>query len=389
MSLPSPPSPDTWLAHLLRTARVADIHATQGLFFPVAAAYGALIPLLSLAAMTGVLPGIPALATSLGHAHEMLFGYALAVVTGYVTGPLPRWRLWGMLCLWLLARGLYLGAHETAASGVANALFALLLAVQAAPRFATRARKWRNQALAPLLVALAAMGVVTEVLHHLNTADGQRVAVLEAILMLSLLMLFMGGRIIAPAAAGQIQRQGGELEARVQPRLEAVLILAMTAAVILTPWLPALAAAGLLVASLAAAVRLWRWRLWSCRRRPDLWGLGVGYAWLAAGLLLLAGGVPGGLNPMAGIHAITVGALGTLTLGVMTRTRLQWAKRDPARSKVILLGSLLVSAAAVLRLLATLPGLAAPALLWGAASMWTLAFLATAWRLASLQRPKR
>ena len=386
MKQPTDIIPSGRLSRWRRAALVSDIHATQALFFPAAAAYGAVIPLLSMAAMTGLLPGLPSLAAGLGHAHEMLFGFALAVVAGYVTGPLPRWRLWAMFLLWLLARGLYLAEPQGGWTGLVNAAFAVLLAVQAAPRFASRAKKWRNQMLAPLLALLCASAAAVEALRRWGAPDWQHTALLEALLMLALLMLFMGGRIIAPAAAGQMQRQGGLLEARVQPHLEATLIVAMAAAVVLLPWIPALAAVALLAAAVTGAVRLWRWRLWECQARADLWGLGVGYAWLAAGLMLIAGVLAGQVGRATGIHALAVGALGSLTLGVMTRTRLQWAKYDPAQSRLIAAGSLLVTAAALLRVLAAQAGAWGWVCLWTAAVLWAVAFLGVAVKLARLKR---
>jgi uncharacterized protein involved in response to NO len=76
------------------------------------------------------------------------------------------------------------------------------------------------------------------------------------------------------------------------------------------------AAAGglLLAAAMLAVVRLARWRLWACAGRPDLWCLGVGYLWLVIGLALLGLSWSVQLLPAgSATHAVTLGALGTLT----------------------------------------------------------------------------
>ena len=278
----------------------------------------------------------------------MLFGFALAVVAGNQLGPASRTRVRLLFALWLLARAtvLFLPSAEVAAA--ANGAFALALAAQVAPRLARAAKKWRNRALPAVLVALC---VATAALH-----------VRAAVLLLAMLMLFMGGRILAPMVAGQLERQGRRLGPRVQPRLEGTLLAAMASALL---WNPLCVAAGAL-----AAVRLARWRLWALRGRPDLWCLASGYAWLALGLV--AFGVAAGLGrgESAALHLITVGAVGTLTFNVMALSWLLKARQEPSRSRLIVAGTGLLAAAVVLRLLEVY---VAAALCWSAAFMLLLA----------------
>jgi uncharacterized protein involved in response to NO len=276
------------------------------------------------------------------HAHEMLFGFALAVVAGNQLGPATGMRTGVLFGLWLLARGAFLVSPTSTTAAVVNAAFAAALAVQAAPRLLRSAKKWRNRALPAILVALCVAAAV----FHVRTA----------VLLFAALMLFMGGRIIAPAVAGQLQRQGVRLGPRVQPRIEGALLILMVVGLL---WTPACAAAGGL-----AALRIWRWRLWALRGRPDLLCLAAGYAWLAAGLFLF-----GFLQTTSLVHLITVGALGTLTFNVMALSWLLRARRDPARQVLIPAGTALLALATVFRLMQG-PWLAA------AAFCWTLAFAA-------------
>jgi uncharacterized protein involved in response to NO len=277
------------------------------------------------------------------HAREMLFGFALAVVAGNQLGPAGARRVALLFGAWVLARAASLAAPGTYVFAAANAAFALALALQVAPRLARAAKKWRNRALPAILVALCAAAAVVEV----------RIAVL----LLAALMLFMGGRILAPAVAGQLQRQGVRLGPRVQPRLEGALLVAMIASL---AWTPFCAAAGIL-----AAIRMARWRLWALRGRPDLLCLAAGYAWLAAGLVAY-----GATLDTRALHLITVGALGTLTLNVMAMSWLLAARRDPARSRLTVAGTLLIAAAAVLRVSGFFT---AAALCWSAAYLLLLA----------------
>ncbi|WP_290653614.1 NnrS family protein [Aquisalimonas sp.] len=120
-------------------------------------------------------------------------------------------------------------------------------------------------------------------------------------------------------------------------------------------------------------MRLARWRLWAATGRPDLWCLGIGYGWLAAALALLAlSWVTPLLAQGTATHAITVGALGTLTTGVVARVRLNRARQDPAATRTIPLMALLIGTAALVRVI--LPA-HAPALAL-ASGLWTLAMAA-------------
>jgi len=137
-----------------------------------------------------------------------------------------------------------------------------------------------------------------------------------------------------------------------------------------------------------ALVRLLRWRLWSCRGRPDLQCLGTGYAWLAIGLAAL-GLSAAGAPRTAAVHAITVGAMGTLTFNVMANTVMLRARRDRAREPRLIAGTALIGLAASLRILAAVfPGHALPLLL-AAAACWSTALLVLAILLAGAMRAGR
>src|SRR5690606_36501716 len=178
--------------------------------------------------------------------------------------------------------------------------------------------------------------------------------------------LFFGGRLIVSS--------GVPLRARVQPRVEAALLLSMIAAIVATALDPAgrLAGALLLVAGVLAFVRVLRWEPWG--KGVELLCLGAGYAWLAVGLLLLGASraFDVGAPPVVATHAITIGALGTLTTHVMARVRLL-RLRVPrsARAPWLLAIAAAMSAAALLRMI----GAARPSWLFAAAGCWSLAEL--------------
>jgi uncharacterized protein involved in response to NO len=295
----------------------------------------------------------------LWHAHEMLFGFALAVVAGNQLGALSWPRLWAMLSVWAAARTAFLAAPESPASAALNAAFAFLLALQVVPRLLGAAKKLRNRALPAIIAGLCAAAVLW-----------RPALLLPAVVLFSLLMLFMGGRIIAPAVAGQLHRQGERLHARVQPRIEGAML--VTGILGLTQVFP-LAPAALAAAGGLAALRMARWRLWRLRGRPDLLCLAAGYAWLALGLLALGAALAAGRHVSAAIHLVTVGALGTLTFNVMAMSWLLKARRMAEGSRVVVAGTLLIAAATLLRVSGS-PGIAAGC--WSAAFVLLLALFA-------------
>jgi len=197
-------------------------------FFPVAAVYGALLPPVSLAVMSGLAPGLPGLADGAGHGHEMLFGFALAVVAGYLLGPQPRRRLAALLALWIAGRVAFLAAPGNALGALINAGFAVAVAALVAPKFLGAAKKMRNQAFAPVVVGISVLATLAQIARLLHAGAAEHVLLVEAVLLFALLALFMGGRIIAAAAAGQRYKQGEKMDVRVQPRLEGALIAGIT-----------------------------------------------------------------------------------------------------------------------------------------------------------------
>jgi len=353
--------------------------AANAFFFPAAAAYAILVVPASLGAMTGTAGAFPGLASPGGHAHEMLFGFALAVVAGNQLGALTLPRLAMMVGLWAIARAAFLYAPLGVAAAAANVTFAALLAAQIAPRMLSAAKKPRNLALPLVLVAICAASIAFHVVARIGSGSGERALFLVAVLLFALLLLFMGGRIIAPAAAGQFYRQGGNLETRVQPRIEGGLIVATATAAAASalagsPALDGVAGIAATAAGLLAGVRMLRWRLWALRGRPDLVCLAAGYGWLAVGLVLFGAALATGRHQTEALHVMTIGGLGTLTLNVMAMTWMRKARQDPARSSVPVWGTLLIAVATPARALAGL-GVGDPiALLWLASLCWSGAF---------------
>lgn len=328
------------------------------LFYPAAAFYAAL-------ALPATVFAVPAV-----HAQEMLFGFALAVVAGNQLGAVRGNAIVALFALWVAARAAVLLPPASPSVGPLNAAFALVLAWHVVPRLFGAAKKLRNLALPATLAALCAAAIAWQAAQG---ARPSRELVLASVALFALLMLFMGGRIVAPAVAGQLYRQGEPLDARVQPRLEAAILLAGAAATgaLLLPGLRGIAASAAAIAGALALARLARWRLWSLRGRPDLLCLAAGYGWLGAGLIAFAAALATGKHENAALHLVTVGALGTLTFNVMAMSWMLRARREPGREPLVAWGTCLIAAATLLRILGAFH---AGPWLELAAACWSVAF---------------
>ena len=316
----------------------------------------------------------------LWHAHEMLFGFGVAVIVGFLLTagkawtalPTPRGAALGALAgVWLAARL----APLVAPYAVYAALDVLLLPAVAAVliHVLLRANNRRNLPLAGILIGLAVANAVFH-LAVLGLLDLAPMRALHAALALIVMIeCVMAGRVI-PAFTNAVTPG---LNLKIQPRIEQI-TLALTA-LALTAWVigaPAVITAGAFAAAAAAHLRRQgSWQPWVTRQRPILWILQAAYAWIPVGFALLAAAQLGWLSVSAGVHALAVGATGGLIIGMVTRTARGHTGRPLVASRAEVLAYALVMTAAVLRVL--LPIVAPQWLvlsLLGAALAWSAGF---------------
>lgn len=318
------------------------------------------------------------------HAHEMLFGYGGAVLAGFVLTAIPNWTgrlpvrgpaLAALALLWLAGRVAVLASIPSAAAAAVDLAFLAALAAVAGREIAV-GRNWRNLpvAFALLLFGLANALTHVEALGLAETgAFGRR---LGAAVLLTLIGL-IGGRIVPSFTTNWLKKRGA---ARLPAGFDRVDRAAMAAiALALAAWAaaPDAAATAALAAfgAAAAAIRLARWRGLATMSEPLLWVLHLGYAWLAVGLALVAVGAVLDLPPGAGWHALFTGAIGTMTLGVMTRATLGHSGQALHADRFTTAAYLLVGLAAASRLAAALVPGDPVAWLAAAAALWISAFL--------------
>lgn len=353
------------------------------IFFLVAAVFAVLAMGLWAGAWFAGWP-VGAVAAVQWHAHEMLFGYAMAVIAGFLLTAVPNWTglptasgmpLAALVAAWLAARVLMAaGPGLLPAAAAADLAFnlGLLLAV-AVP--VLRARQWRQ---AGILAKLVLLGVANAAFYggELGLWTGAaRPALSAALLLIVALVLTIGGRVLP----GFIER-GVDVPVHINDRplaarasLACFLVFFVAELLGDAPRLAAVAAAG--VAGFNAS-RLAAWHTPALWRRPLLWGLYLAMLAIEAGFILYALAPWFAIPRTLAMHALATGGIGLATLAMMARVSLGHTGRDIRQPPTLLAPALALLAAGVLaRVLLPLLLPASYALGVGLAqACWMLAF---------------
>lgn len=354
---------------------MTDTTSAHRVFFPAAALFAALaVPVWSLSFLGYANP--VANLTAAWHGHEMVFGFALAVITGFLLTKVSAPALAILLLVWLSARAAALNMGlPWQASMLLQLAYPVALGVLAARPFLRSARTWRNLVFVPILAGFS----VAELVFQLGQAEaidggGVRGLLLGADL-IACLMFLMGGRITAAATSGAIQRQGERLRNPAQARLERYGLMALVGmAGGQLAGLPAVASAGAAVAALVVFWRLARWKVWKIVSRPEVFCLHLGFVWLGLGLLArAAAGLIDAPLYFVAIHGVTIGALGTFSIAIMTRTTQQRARISVRLPRAIVVALFLITLAAAARLAVDLRAVP-PEFILVSAGAWSAAF---------------
>ena len=331
-------------------------------FFLAAAAWACIALLLWLASLAHGLPLPSAMAPLAWHAHEMLFGFAMAAVGGFMLTAIPNWTgrlplsgrpLAALAGLWLIGRvatltSAWIGALPGAVLDLAfpAVLLAMVLREVAA------GRNWRNLPVCAGAALLLAANLLTH-LEPLGFADATALGQRLGIGTLAMLVSLIGGRIIPSFTTNALRREGEtRLPAAFGPFDKAVLAASLVA-VLAWVSVPEQAVTGVLLvlAGLGNGLRLARWRPLATRREPLLWVLHLGYAWLALGLVLMGADALRGTYGQH-LHALTAGCFATMILAVMTRATLGHTGRELRAGRATTAAYLLVTLGALARVAA-------------------------------------
>lgn len=355
-------------------------------FFLGAGTWSALAVALWLGEITGYVALPTVFDPAVWHAHEMLFGFLAGVIAGFLLTAIPNWTgrlplrgrgLALLAALWVLGRvavgisaliGPLLAAVLDLAFPVALCLVVL--------REILAGRNWRNLPIVGVLAVLVASDLLSH-LEPLGLAATGRLGLRLGIAALAVLITLVGGRIVPSFTRNWLAKRGEPRLPRPFGRLDRLAILASIAAGLAWTLAPEASASGVLalLAAISGGARLAGWRGLRTLAEPLVWVLHLGYAWLVLGWTLLGAAIllPA-FESAAALHALTAGAMGTMTLAVMTRASLGHSGRPLHAGTGTTLCYGLVGVAALLRVLAPLvPG--GTALLFGLSGLaWIGAF---------------
>lgn len=338
-------------------------------FFLLGALFAAVMIALWVPWFLGLIEVPSAFPPTAWHAHELLFGFMPAIIAGFLltavpnwTGraPIAGWPLAGLLLLWLAGRigvavSSGLDAGLTAAVSVA---FPFVLAAVIA-REIIAARNWRNLKVVAVLLGLAA---VDGLFHYEIWQFGRpKLAHVTAIALVLLLLMIVAGRIVPFFTANWLkQNRPGTPVPPGFDRFDLAAVVMSTAALLgwvsrpllesVLPWDRPLVGALMLAAGVANLARQARWKPHLTFAEPLLAILHIAYIFVGVGFVLAGFGVlwDDFDYATAGLHAWTVGAIGTMMLAVMTRVSRGHTGRalTAPRSTVVLYAAILIAAGA-------------------------------------------
>jgi uncharacterized protein involved in response to NO len=277
---------------------------------------------------------------------------------------------------WVAARLSAITVSGPLALVVGMAFPVMVLAVAGPPLF-SEAKRCENRILPAILLALVATDAAWWASAVWASPQVQTRALLVAVDLIALLLLLIGGRSLRAAVGGCLERRGIARRDHTPWRYELLLALFVGGAAVFDAFAFG-SVAGLLciAAAFLTLLRVMSWQLHRTLSHPPLWTLALGYLWLLPGLAAKGIAQLGGTVPVTDmLHGLGVGALGTLTLVMMARTATLRARKPIADFADIGIATLLLSAAALSRLLAPYLPIAQHWLLWLAATAWTGAFV--------------
>lgn len=316
------------------------------------------------------------------HRHEMAFGFAGAIIAGFLLTAVQNWTgrpglsgrpLGALVVLWLLARAAWWQPWTPLLLLSNLAFFAAVAAVMARQLWAVR--QTRNYPIVGVLLLLGLVDGLSLVGVQMQDDGLQRQGVLAAVWLVAAMMGLIGGRVIpffTQRGLGRVQQVPAWEWLDQSLLLGSVLIALLHAAGLALSPGPLLAALFALLA-LGHGIRLGRWFDKDLLRVPLLWSLHLAYAWLVlacAGMALWHLGLLD--TPSPALHGLTIGAMGGLILGMLARVSLGHTGRPLELPQGFALAFVLLNLAAMLRVFGV--GIHYSLALWLAAVLWMGAF---------------
>jgi uncharacterized protein involved in response to NO len=301
------------------------------------------------------------------HGHEMVVGFGMAAVAGFVLTAVATWTdrpplqgnwLGTLVFSWLLGRLTMMAVTQVPYWLVASVdtVFPFLLALLVG-REVVGGGSRRNYPIVAIILLLA----VLNLLYHLGTMrilpGMDRLAVYFLIHLLLLMITVIAGRIIPNFTANWMRARDHVRLPENHPLTDGITVAATIAtgvSVSLSPIGPVTGTLALL-AALSHAIRLARWRGMATTSEPLLFVLHVAYLWLPVGYALTALAAFGLVFPStAAVHALTMGAIGNMILAVTSRVALAHTGRSLHAPRLVVIAYAILNAAVVARVLSPL-----------------------------------
>ncbi|MEP6888308.1 MAG: NnrS family protein [Nitrospirales bacterium] len=293
------------------------------------------------------------------HVHEMLFGFLPAVITGFLLTAIPNWTerapvrgmpLMLVWTLWLAGRLVIAMPWFTPlVSAIVDGAFLVVVA----------AIVWREIAasgswsLGPM-GGLISLYAGANILFHALALRGAATDLPErtALALVMVLLALIGGRVTPNLTRNFMVQEGMTKHPAPFSYFDGVSVVLVSVAAVAWTVQPQTMAIGwtLMAAGLTNLARLLRWRGWVIWREPLVLILHLGYGWLVMSLLALGGSILGlGMNSANAVHVLTAGAVGVMTLAVMTRASLGHTGRPLHASSMTVVIYILINLGAMLR----------------------------------------
>ncbi len=293
------------------------------------------------------------------HAHEMLLGYTVAVIAGFLLTAVSNWTgkitlqgdaLVGLSLLWIYGRILPFYAELLPNSVIGLVDFSFLPALSfVIAKDLIHTKNYKNLIFVGLLVLLMLGNAMIHSQMLGLCENGAAIGIQLVLATIVIMILLIAGRVFPFFTEKGLKG----ISIPRNPQLDA---LAIASAVILFS-LQLANVSGVILALVAlttAALHIWRLASWFVFRIwfvPLLWVLYLGYSWLILGFIFTSFAALEWILPSLALHAFTVGGIGILTIGMMVRVSLGHTGRVMKAPNVIAIAFGLVNIAALFRVI--------------------------------------
>ncbi|WP_238595894.1 NnrS family protein [Methylophaga nitratireducenticrescens] len=298
------------------------------------------------------------------HSHEMIFGFVTAIVIGFLLTAVQNWTgqraphgrtLIFIVMLWLMGRlAMLFGADLSIWLVIGIDLSFLPVCAYLLAKPIVRAKQTKNLFFIPVLLLLTICNAFMYIGLMVERPDIQQTGSLSAVLLITLLMTVIGGRVIPMFTANgtQTSKVNNILWLDISALISVWLLFALHF-FMLTSFLPSSILSVLFaISAILVFIRGFRWKIWITLRVPLLWSLHIGYWFIPLGLMMFSAHYAGLDIPYSvALHALTAGAMGSMILSMMSRVSLGHSGRSLTPKRLMSLAFMLIIVVGFIRTL--------------------------------------